>query len=519
MKEGGRSGPAIHAGVAAHAFHFGPYLFDPRERVLYENTREVELPPRALMVLEHLLRRSGHIVSKDELLGLWGDTVVSEQSLSEAIQLIRKELGDSAERPTYIQTLRKRGYRFIAPVAVESPGAPARRSPGATAGPGPAVGIGSHSEAGVAAASRFPTAAVARRGFRFIGLSRRWQLAGLLAVALSAVLWFLLGVDSRSMYQDLIEGFAQQRDAIVEMDSRLAHLENEVALGSALLTRKVGAEETTDNYFSAPSPDGRYLSFVDWDTGDLALYEILTASARRLTHNEEPYSAGFAMWSIFSPDGTRIAYGWGWDALEGSVELRIVDVAGSSPRILCGAKETEIRPVDWSRDGQEILTLFTEDGDTQRIVFVSVVDGSVRVVASLPDNLHRRLSLSPDGRFIAYDLPSSPGVQQRDIFLISSTGGGEVPLVEHPANDLSPLWTPDGTGVLFLSDRTGTTGAWFLPRARRIASRSSPAGQVGSWGGYLSPGREPGRFLLLRHLRPSRHLRRLRGSGVRPRAG
>ena len=467
MKEGGRSGPAIHSGVAAHAFHFGPYRFDPRERLLYENSREVELPPRALMVLEHLLRRSGHIVPKNELLGLWGDTAVSEQSLSEAIRLIRKELGDTAGRPKYIQTLRKRGYRFIAPVAVEGPGAPARRSPGAPAGRGPAVAIGGHSEAGVAAASRFPTAADAGHGFRFIGLSRRWQLAGMLAVALSAVLWFLLGVDSRTN-QDLIQGFEQQNNAMVELGSRLTHLENEAALGSALQIREVWAEENTDNFFSAPSPDGRYLSFVDWGTGDLALYEISTGDARRLTHNEEPYSAGFSMWSIFSPDGIQIAYHW--KPNEGPVELRIVDMAGSSPRLLCCANRTEILPVGeivpvgWSSDGREILVLFTEEGGTQRLVFVSVVDDSVRLVASFPDNLHRPLSLSPDGRFIAYDLPPSPGEQQRDIFLISSTGGGKVTtLVEHLANDRSPIWTPDGTGVLFLSDRTGTTGAWFLP--------------------------------------------------------
>ncbi len=460
MSEGSRGSARTVA--ASRSFRFGPYRFDLGERLLCENGREVELPPRVLNVLEHLLRHSGQIVSKDDLLDLWGDTAVSEKSLTETIGLIRKELGDSAGRPKYIQTLRKRGYRFIAPVAVESPGAAARRSPGATAGRGPAVAIGGHSEAGVAAASRFPTAAVAGHGFRLIDPSRRWQLAGLVVIALSAAFWFLLGADSRRN-QDLIQGFAQQRDAVADMGSRLAHLENEAALGTALLTRKVWAEGNTDNYFSAPSPDGRYLSFVDWDTGDLALYEISTGSTRRVTHNTRVYGPGIAMWSIFSPDGTQIAY-W-WTDNKGPVEqLRIVDVAGSSPRILRGSKETGIRPVDWSRDGKEILALFTQDAGTQQIVFVSVVDGSVRDVASLPDGKPpERVSLSPDGRFIAYDLPSSPGVQQRDIFLISSTGGGTVALVEHPADDLSPLWTPDGTGVLFLSDRTGTTGVWFLP--------------------------------------------------------
>jgi len=118
MTEGRRSAPRLRS-PAASTFLFGPYRFNPREQVLSNNGNEIELPPRALKVLEHLVRRSGRVVSKGELLGLWGDTTVSEQSLSDAIRLIRRALDDSAEEPRYVQTLYRRGYRFVAELTVQ----------------------------------------------------------------------------------------------------------------------------------------------------------------------------------------------------------------------------------------------------------------------------------------------------------------------------------------------------------------------------------------------------------------
>jgi Tol biopolymer transport system component len=70
------------------------------------------------------------------------------------------------------------------------------------------------------------------------------------------------------------------------------------------------------------------------------------------------------------------------------------------------------------------------------------------------------LSLSPDGRYVAYDLPH--GSLDRDVFLLAVRGTHEAVLVEHPANDFNPIWTPDGNRILFTSDRTGTFGIWVL---------------------------------------------------------
>jgi len=72
------------------------------------------------------------------------------------------------------------------------------------------------------------------------------------------------------------------------------------------------------------------------------------------------------------------------------------------------------------------------------------------------------MSISPDGRYIAYDVPDQPLSPQRDIFVLATDGSRENPLVEHPARDRQAVWTPDGRGILFLSDRTGTLDLWTV---------------------------------------------------------
>src|SRR5215813_8877036 len=84
-------------------------------------TRRLELMPRAFAVLRHLVEHQGRLVTKEELLSaVWGDTIVSDAALSSCIRDLRKALGDRSTAPRYIQTVHRRGFRFIGPVAPPS---------------------------------------------------------------------------------------------------------------------------------------------------------------------------------------------------------------------------------------------------------------------------------------------------------------------------------------------------------------------------------------------------------------
>ncbi len=96
---------------------FGPFAFDTNSRLLSRDRQELPLPPRVLGVLELLLERAGDVVPRQELIDtVWKDAFVTDTSLAEAVSVLRQVLGDDPQAPTYIQTLHRRGYRFVAPV-------------------------------------------------------------------------------------------------------------------------------------------------------------------------------------------------------------------------------------------------------------------------------------------------------------------------------------------------------------------------------------------------------------------
>ena len=105
---------------AGSSVTFGPFRLDMTNRMLSRGGVDVALPPRAVSVLWLLVARAGHVVSKQDLLDtVWKDAYVSDTSLAEAISLVRHTLGDDAQQPAFIQTLPRRGYRFVAPVSVD----------------------------------------------------------------------------------------------------------------------------------------------------------------------------------------------------------------------------------------------------------------------------------------------------------------------------------------------------------------------------------------------------------------
>jgi Tol biopolymer transport system component len=172
-------------------------------------------------------------------------------------------------------------------------------------------------------------------------------------------------------------------------------------------------------------------------------------------------SSEHAYGSVHSPDGKEIAYVWMNG--EGAFEVRIIGLDGTGPRVLYSNPELSyIDVADWSADGRHILCTFARTGARSQIALLSVANGAAQVLKTFDGGGPLRSSLSPDGRYVIYDFPQEDGSADRDVWLLATRGSHEAVLVDHPANDFFPIWTADGKGIVFTSDRTGTLGIWAL---------------------------------------------------------
>jgi len=282
--------------------------------------------------------------------------------------------------------------------------------------------------------------------------------------------------EAEKAFQKVVDNYPEQSEAVQAARGKLAQFLEARALvvtrETGLKLRQVWTGPETDTC-GAVSPDGRYLSFVDWVTGDLAVRDLASGTNRRLTNKGSwTQSPEFALFSKWSPDSRRIAYQW--YTKDEIYELRVFDIQDSTTRTIYQnrKKSDYVHPFDWSPDRKSVLAGFYGVQDSSMETFanlglISALDGSVKILktqfgvssADAPWGFR----FSPDGKYIACDLPQkNKPYKGRDIVLLSAEGSTDTPLVGHPAGDTVIAWTPDGEGLLFNSDRTGTQDLWFL---------------------------------------------------------
>ena len=97
-----------------NGFEFGEFFLDKNERVLFENGSPVSITPKTFQLLLVLIENHGRIVEKDELMKtVWAGSFVEEGNLTYTMRLLRKVLADDSQNPRFIETVPRRGYRFI----------------------------------------------------------------------------------------------------------------------------------------------------------------------------------------------------------------------------------------------------------------------------------------------------------------------------------------------------------------------------------------------------------------------
>jgi Tol biopolymer transport system component len=216
------------------------------------------------------------------------------------------------------------------------------------------------------------------------------------------------------------------------------------------------------------SPDGRFIATRNGDTGGLMIHDIAANTNRTLTPEPSSYYAQWTRHAVFSQDNKQVVYEWWDESRDWRLALRIATIPSTGfvqPRefFLSGDDIAGLLGFDWSPDGKWVAAALRHKDRTGQIVLIAVADGSLRVLKSTDWNLPGRIFFSPDGRYIAYHLPSSDGSGHLDVFVLPIDGSREIPAVVHSANDRVMGWSPDGSRLLFLSDRTGAVSLWALP--------------------------------------------------------
>lgn len=268
---------------------------------------------------------------------------------------------------------------------------------------------------------------------------------------------------ARQTYARLVKEFSDQSEAVAAARSRMSAL-TVMAAGTGPRVRQVWAGPDVDDEGSI-SPDGRYLTYAHWETGDLGVRDLATNTTKLLTNTGGWTKSGgeFAQDSRYSPDGKRLAYNWFLPASggnQGGYEVRVMNADGSGVRTL-GWKGGNGYPVPacWSPDGKTVLVMdYRTDGKAALFAVDAASGQSAELMAPGSFGFGSRASYSPDGKWIA-----GIGGRDRDIFIMPASGGTPGEIAPHPAHEESPFWTADGKNVIFLSNRSGSFGLWSVP--------------------------------------------------------
>ena len=276
-------------------------------------------------------------------------------------------------------------------------------------------------------------------------------------------------------YQRLVNNYPGQKNEVAIARERLSKLtpvlekplKNKVfSLDVPLFSNKKIWEDQDIDDSGEISPDGKYLAYNDWDSGNLAVYETATGKKRLLTDLNPGQGSNYDQFT-FSPkwsNDSRYIYYSVFVSQELSEVRRLgIDHLKSETiaKIEGTGKWVEIH--DISKDGNEILTSFDINRERTQIAMISTSDGKIQMVKESPlPNYFKNLRFALEGPGILYDRPQGQYSPNRDIFGLTLDGRTETPLISHPANDFLLGLSPEGQTLIFASSRSGQLGFWTI---------------------------------------------------------
>jgi Tol biopolymer transport system component/DNA-binding winged helix-turn-helix (wHTH) protein len=414
---------------------FGAFEVDQASGRLFKGGTCIKLPPQPSKVLLLLLERSGEVVGRDEIQQrLWGDStfVDFERGINFSINQIRGALCDNAQRPRYIETLPRVGYRFVAPVTSDG----VADAAGAVAGsprrvyPRPSELSGKESTAGVESEVESASDVGSRRGRMYVLL----VVAAVVAV-LTLAAWrrwrssSALGLDNATITR-LTENNAAGSIAISPDGTYVVYSAGRID-NESLRLHQVATHNDVQLVPPGPgfhgitvTPDGKSVYFVRSDQNDpyfkyLYAMPMLGGPDRKLISDVDSPVA-------FSPDGRQFAFEHCVQP-RSDIELMIANADGTGDRPLATLHDASCfmyQPgLDWSPDGRTIAVVGQLAGRQASWVLytVSAADGGVQRLYSSPDPIGRP-AWAADGTALLVP-HSDRNPQHLELWTISFPGG------------------------------------------------------------------------------------------------
>ncbi|HKU20986.1 MAG TPA: winged helix-turn-helix domain-containing protein [Terriglobales bacterium] len=418
-------------GPVRRAAHFGVFDVDFDSRELRKQGIKLKLQDQPFQILEILLERPGEVVSRETLRQhIWpADTFVDfDHGLYNAVKRLREALGDTADKPRFVETLSRRGYRFIGQVSVDRNGAAV--VPQTQPTNGAAAGVKTFPQR--AYRLIFPAHAGQSHEVRFVStpptVGRKLTAIGFLLFLCVAATWWLIHPVSVAP-----------------------------ALQEIPLTGTAGVE-----LMPAFSPDGNQVAFKSYpESGTAGIYTALVGGEKllQLTSGDDDCCP------TWSPDGRYVAF---TRTSEHHSSIYIIPALGGTARLVHVRTDSH-HPADgalsWSPDGALLAFSECNAEDRCEVSVLSLADYTTRAVSSPPTGYQDRSpAFSPDGRAVAFVRSFGLTSFLSGDLVVARLRSGKTRRLTFDNRFIwgSPAWTPDSQEIVFSSDRAGLATLWRI---------------------------------------------------------
>jgi Tol biopolymer transport system component/DNA-binding winged helix-turn-helix (wHTH) protein len=389
-------------------YRFADFELDPDQSRLTREGEEVSLQPKVFEALVLLVRSSGQLITKQELMdALWPSTFVNEEALAQVIFKLRRALGDTHGEPRFIQTVLKRGFRFLPEVVKE--------------GAGNSASVDEPDVEAVPAIAGQQQSSFIARLFR-----PRVVIAMIAVAAIAAAVIITRELLKPRKEETLFTPPPPPRNQRVRRMTYFPERDQDADI----------------------SPDGKSFAFVSKHEGDglFKLYVMSTAggAAVRLTRSRAEETT-----PRYSPDGQWIAYTRSDDPGISHNIWKVAAMGGQESQLAANAGLP-----DWSPDGREIIFVRALTSGGYSLARMSLEDRSERQIVNWPGFIDMP-AWSPDGSKVAF-------LNKEAVWVVSAEGGTPRRITDPGVTAQSLTWSPDGKAIICDTTWGGRRNLWML---------------------------------------------------------